>query len=286
MAPVTEHDAEAAGEVEFAPVASVVVALFVGLLLVLCARAGAVQLLIAIALLQALLAPAWVFGIALPGRKGALVIAALAAAAADVTVSVWPHGRLGTLLAVCGLAVPAMFVHQLTRGAVRERAVASLGGIALLVLAEVALPSLLQLRHEFVGTLVGGDVVAGVCAAVAGALVIGYLVDMVVSTPRFDPRVPRGLLGMLASAALGGALGYLLLQTADSPDFSSGRGAFVGASLGALVALLAVGIAFVEYEVALPDSPLGRRVRPALSVVLPISVLAPVAFLLCLAIRA
>ena len=45
------------------------------------------------------------------------MIAGLAAAASDVAVSVWPHGRLGTLLPVFGLAVPAMFVHQLARGA-------------------------------------------------------------------------------------------------------------------------------------------------------------------------
>jgi hypothetical protein len=263
---------------------SLAVAVLVGAALVVTARIGATPLLVAVAVTQALLAFAWVFGTRLPGRKGALVIAALAAAGADVAVSVWPSGRLGTLLAVLGLAVPAMFIHQLSRGAGRVRVVESLGAIALLVLAEVALPSLLQLRHEFAGN--GGRVTGGVIAAAAGALVVGYLVDLIAPAPRFDPDVPRGLLGVIASAGLGGSLGYLLLQSDRYTDFIDGRGAFIGASLGALVALFAVGVAFVERNVPMPDEGFARRVRPVLGVLVPLSLLAPVAFLLCLAIRA
>lgn len=263
---------------------SLAVAVLVAIAVVAGARIGATALLVALSVVQALLAFAWVFGTRLPGRKGALVIAALAATGADVAVSVWPDGRLGTLLAVLGLAVPAMFVHQLSRGAARVRVVESLGGIALLVLAEVALPSLLQLRHEFGAN--GGHVASGVLAAVAGALVVGNLVDLIAPAPRFDPDVPRGLLGVLASAGLGGSLGYLLLQSDRYPEFIDGRGAFIGASLGALVALFAVAVAFVERNVPMPDGGFARRIRPVLGVVVPLSLLAPVAFLLCLAIRA
>jgi hypothetical protein len=276
---------------EYNHLGSIVVAVLVGVLLALTARAGAVQLLVAVAVVQALLALAWVFGTGMPGRRGALVIAAAAAAAADVTVSVWPHGRLGTLLAVLGLAVPAMFVHQLARGAVRVRAVASLGAVALLVLGEVALPSLLQLRHEFAPPRLGGEVVAGVAVIAAGALVIGYVVDLLFAAPRFDSDVPRGLFGLIASAGLGGSIGYLLLQSAPHAHFVGGRGAFIGASLGALIALFAVAVAFVEHDVPARRAAgaggggLARRVRPALSVALPLALLAPVAFLLCLAIR-
>jgi hypothetical protein len=263
---------------------SLAVAVLVGVGVVACARAGATALLVAVAVVQALLAFAWVFGTRLPGRKGAIVIAALAAGGADVAVSVWPSGRLGTLLAVLGLAIPAMFVHQLMRGAARVRVVESLGGIALLVLAEVALPSLVQLRHEFGAN--GGHVAAGVSAAALGALVVGHLVDLIAPTPRFDPDVPRGLLAVLASAGLGGSLGYLLLQSDRYTDFIDGRGAFIGASLGALVALFAVGVAFVESNTPIPPESFARRIRPVLGVVVPFSLLAPVAFLLCLAIRA
>jgi hypothetical protein len=218
----------------------------------------------------------------MPGRRGALVIAVLAAAGADVATSVWPHGRLGTLLAVLGLAVPAMFVHQLLRGAARVHVVSSLSAVALLVFAEVSLAALLQLRHEF-GTTHGGTVSSTAIAALAGALVIGCIVDLLLPAPRFDPAVARGLLGLVASAGLGGSIGYLMLK--QESEFGLGRSTFTGSALGALAGLLAVGTAFVLHTTPLPPTAASRRVRPVLSALLPIAVIAPAAFLLCLAIR-
>jgi hypothetical protein len=285
MRHVTDSDEPVPAEgVERVQAGSLVLAAVVGVGLAVAARTNALALLIAVAVTQALLAAGWVFCSRMPGRKGALVLAALAAAGADVSVSIWPHGKLGTLLAVLGLAVPLLFIHQLMRGAARSRIVQSLSGIALLVLAEVALAALLQLRHEF-GGQTGGQVVAGVVAAAAGALVVGYLVDLIAPLPRFDPDVPRGLLGVVASAGLGGSLGYLLLQSDRLGTFASGRGAFIGASLGALVGLLAVAVAFAERELPVRADGAGQRWRPFVGVLVPISVLAPVAFLLCLAIR-
>jgi hypothetical protein len=197
---------------------------------------------------------------------------------------VWPHGRLGTLLAVLGLAVPAMFVHQLARGAARVQVVSSLSAVALLVFAEVSLPAILQLRHEFGAGAAGGRVAATAVAALAGALVIGCLVDILLPAPRFDPAVARGLLGLIASAGLGGSIGYLMLR--DQFEFSGGRSSFVGAALGALAGLLAVATAFVLHTTPEPARAIGRWLRPVLAAVLPIAVVAPVAFLLCLAIRA
>ena len=260
---------------------TLVAALVVGGGLAALARVGATPLLVGVAVAQAILALVWAFGTAMPGRKGALVLAALAAAGADVTASVWPHGRLGTLLAVLVLAVPVMFVHQLVRGAARVRLVSSLGAEALLVFAEIALAGYLQLRHEF-GSAQGGHVAAMAVAAVGGALVVGCLVDLLFPAPRFDPTVPRGLLALIASAGLGCSLGYLMLR--HQPEFVTGRAAFVGAALGALAGLLAVAGAFVAHAAPAPAA-LGKRVRPMIAGVLPIAVLAPVAFLLCLAIR-
>ncbi len=134
------------------------------------ANIGAVQLLVAIAAVQALLAFGWCTG--LPSRDGSehSILAGLAAAGADVAVSVWPHGRLGTLVGVFGLAVPLMIVHQLLRGAARVRVIESLGATAVLVLAEIALPALLQLRHEFPsGDTAARVVFACVLAASLGA---------------------------------------------------------------------------------------------------------------------
>lgn len=270
-------------EVELNHLGSLTVTVLAAALLIGAARTSAVALLAAVAVVQAVLTLAWVFGTGLPGRKGALVIAALAAAGADVTVSLWPSGRLGTLLIVVGLAVPAMFVHQLMRGAARVRIVESLGGVALVVVAVIALPALVQLRHEFNGPTLGGRVVAGVVAAAAGALAVGYLVDLVLAAPRFDPTVARGLLAVIASAGLGGSIGHLMLRT--DAEFLGGRGAFAGAALGALIAFLAVGVAFIERSAPVPRRGLARRLRPLLSSLMPLSLLSPVAFVLCLAIR-
>ena len=272
-------------EINLSLVSTFVAAAVLGGGVTLAARSSANALLVAVAVVQALLALAWVFGTAMPGRKGALVLAAGAAVASDVTTSVWPHDRLGTLLAVLGLAVPAMFAHQLMRGAARVQVVSSLSATAVLVLGEVAAAALLQLRHEFGHTGGGGGdhVASTAAAAVGGALVIGCLVDILLPAPRFDPSVGRGLLGLIASAGLGGSLGYLMLH--GHAHFGGGRATFMGGALGALAGLLAVACAFVLHTTPEPPTQVGRRVRPLIGVVLPFAVIAPVAFLLCLAIR-
>jgi hypothetical protein len=283
MTPVTEAvDEPVLEEVELYLAPSFAAALLLGGGLVLAARASAAMLLVGVAVVQAAFAAAWVLGTVMPGRRGAMVIAVLAAAGADVCASVWPHGRLGTLLPVLALAVPVMFVHQLMRGAARVYVVSSLSAVALLVFAEVALVALLQLRHEF-GATHGGTVSSSAIAALAGALMIGCLVDLVLPEPRLDPVVRRGLLGVVASVGLGGSIGYLMLN--QQAEFGAGRATFTCAALGALAGLLAIGTAFVLHTTPRPPTAVGRRLRPVLNALLPIAVTAPAAFLLCLAIR-
>lgn len=262
---------------------SAVLAALVGTALAWTARSGSLPLLVTVAVLQALLTFAWMLGLRVPGRIGGIVIAALASAASDVAVSVWPQQRLSPQLAVIGLVVLAMFVHQLMRGAARVRVLESLGGIALLVVAVTSLPSLLQIRHEFAVDRIGADPAFAVVVIGAAALVVGYFTDMVVAAPRFDTAVPRGLVAVLASAVVGAAVGQLTLR--DSAQFPGARGVFIGASLGALVALLAVAVAFIEQQSRLPDAGFPRRARPLLSVLVPLSLLAPIALLLCLSVR-
>ncbi|MEO9139818.1 MAG: hypothetical protein ABI345_12205 [Jatrophihabitans sp.] len=257
-------------------------ALVVGAALVLAALHGALTLLIVIGVVQAGLALCWVYGTGMPGRIGALVIAALASGAADTTVSIWPQGRLGTLLAVLGLAVPVMFVHQLARGAARVQLVSSLSAVALLVLSEVSLAALLQVRHEF-GTDLGGRVAAALAGAAAAALLVGALVDSTFVGPRFDPAVARGILGLVASIGIGAAVAHLLLR--DDSAFTEGRGVFLGAAVGALAGLLAVATAFVQHTTT-SGAGRARLLPPVFAVVLPLCVLSPAGFLLCLAIRA
>ncbi len=254
------------------------VALIVGAGLGVAATIGAGALLIGVAVTQAIVIAAWVFGTGLPGRIGALAIGGLAAAAADLVVVHWPHGQLSPLLAVVGLALPVMFVHQLTRGVVRARVTESLSDIALLVVCVVALAAFIQLRHETGGAAMASATVF----AASGALVVGHLVDARWPVARFDPTVARGLTGVVAATAVAAVIGYVRLH--GTVEFSAGRSAFLGAAVGAVVSLLAVGIAFVRPS---PSAPAGalRHLRPVYAVVIPLALVAPIGYLLCLAVR-
>ena len=257
---------------------SAAVALVVGCALATTAWLGVTDLLVGVAVTQGLLVISWVLGTALPGRIGAMVVGALAAGGADTVVARWPHGQLGTLLGVLALAVPAMFVHQLTRGVVRARVTESLSDIAVLVVAVVAFAALIQLRHES-----GGKMMAtGVLLAATAALVVGHLVDMIAPVPRFDVTVPRGLLAVLAAIAAAAAVAYLRLH--DTVEFTSGRAGFMGGAIGGIVSLFAIGAAFMQQTSSVPIG-VSRLMRPVFGVLVPLGLLAPVAYLLCLAIR-
>lgn len=277
LAEAEEHTASAA----FA--GGIAAAVVIGAILGITARFGAVELLVGTAVVQAVTTFAIGYGFEVPGRRGIVVLGAFGAGAADAVVSVWPHSHLGTLLAVLGLALPVLITQQLMRGAARVRVLDSLGGAALVAVAVIGLPAYLQLRHEFVGDTTAGRVVFGAVLSIAAALVVGFLTDLVVAAPRFDAGVPRGLLAVVTSTLVAALVGYLTLR--DEVEFAGGRGLFVGASLGVLAALIAVGVAFATVSAAPPASAFGRRLRPLLAVVVPVSTLAPVAYLLCLAIR-
>jgi hypothetical protein len=256
--------------------ASVAAVVTIGLAVV--SKLGVTPLLIGVAVVQGLLVLSWVFGTALPGRIGGLVTGALAAGGSDFVVSRWPHGQLGTLLAVLGLAIPVMFLHQLTRGVVRTRVVESLSDIALMVVAVVGCASLMQLRHETLGALM----TSGFVLAAGAALVTGHVVDLVLPKFLFDPDVPRGFLAVIAGA-MGGAVACFL-RLHNSFEFDHKRSLFVGGGLGALISLFAIGAAFVEHSL-----PAGRRplaiARPVASTLLPFGLLVPIGYLLCLSIR-
>lgn len=256
-----------------------VVAALVAIGLAIVSKVGVTPLLIGVAAVQGLLVISWVLGTGLPGRIGGLVIGGLAAAGADVMVSKWPHGQLGTLLAVLGLAIPAMFIHQLTRGVVRTRVVESLSDIALMVVAVVGCAALMQLRHETLGALM----TSGFVLSAGAALVAGHVTDRIFPhVARFDPDVPRGFLAVCAGA-MGGAVACFF-RLHNSFEFDHKRSLWVGGALGALVSLFAVGAAFVEHSL-----PAGRRplavARPVASTLISFGLLVPIGYLLCLSIR-
>jgi hypothetical protein len=257
--------------------AAVVTVVVAGGLAVL-ANAGPGQLVLGVAIVQGVLIVAWVFGTDMPGRIGALIIAVLAAVASDAVMSAWPHSQLGPLIGVLGLAVPAMFVHQLARGVVRSRVVESLSAVAVVVVATVALSALIQLRHE-----TDARVASTAIAAAGAALAAGLVIDAVVPGLRFEPEVPRGLGGVIASLVVGGIVGFVRLH--GTVEFSTGRAVLLGAALGAIVGLLGVGFSYVTHTLQTSSTP-GRVFRPVLAAVLPLAVLAPVAYVLALAIQA
>ena len=193
----------------------------------------------------------WLFGTAVPGRRGGLVLAVLAAGGADAAIMHWPDSGYSPVLGVLGLAVPLLFVHQLSRGVVRTRVLESLADITVLLVALVALAGLMVLRRQG-----NGDILTpAVLGAITAGLVAAHFTDAVYPAPRFDPAVDRGLPAVVVGVLVGALVGLLSLRRVI--DFAGGRGAFVGAAIAAVACLLSIGAAFsgVHYR----PGPAGHR---------------------------
>lgn len=221
-----------------------------------------------------------VVGPALPGRGGALVIGVAAAVAADAAVLTWPHGSLSAVLFVLGLVVPAMFVHQLTRGVVRARVVESLSGIAVVVVCVVALSALVQLRHNAHGSIL----TVAALVATGAAVVVAGLVDLVFSRPRYDPDVPRGFTATVVATAAGTFAGVLALDQLDR--VGTATVVLLCAAAAASAALVCVGTGFLAYGSAdgRADSADGRArlFGPVAVGIMPLALSAPAAYVLLL----
>ncbi|MCW2524515.1 MAG: conserved rane protein of unknown function [Frankiales bacterium] len=217
----------------------ITVTLVAGGLLLAGSAVSAVGLVVAIAVVQAALVASWVFGIGLPGRIGALILGLATAGGADVVLAKWHEHGYQPVIGVLGLAIPAMFIHQLTRGVVRARVVESLSDIAVLLVSVAAMAGLIVLRYQ--GD--GDRSVLAVVAAIGLALIVAQLADLIHPVARFDPLVERGLLAVVLGVAAGAAAGYAALHSVV--DFAGARSAFAGAAVGAVACLLAVGASFV-----------------------------------------
>jgi hypothetical protein len=212
---------------------------------------GSTATLVAVAVLQAVLVPCWMLGNRLPGRIGGLTLGLAAAAAADALTLHRPNSGYSPVLGVLGVAIPLMFAHQLSRGVVRTRVVESLAGIALMLVAVVALPGLIMLRHQAAGR----TIVLAMLGALGVGLVAAHLTDAVLPAPRFDPAVDRGLPAVAVGVVVGGVVGYLALRRLI--DFTGGRGAFVGAAVAAVACLLSIAASFAESRS--PANPAGSQ---------------------------
>lgn len=227
---------------------SAVVAVLAGGGLWMAARESTTALVVGVAVVQGLLVLAWMTGLRVPGRWGGLVVTVVAAAAGDVLAVQYPSDQLGVLVPPLGLLVLAVFVAQLFRGVVRVRVVESVSDVALLGIAVLALSSLIVLQHRVLDPGAASPTAAvPVTLVIGAALLLGALGDLVAPFPRFDPRVERGLFGVLLAGAAGGVAGWAVLH--DAFGFGPQRGAFLGAALGVVVGLIAVGSAFLRHEV-------------------------------------
>jgi hypothetical protein len=217
---------------------------------------GPAALVAAVAVLQGLLVISWVLGTGLPGRIGALILGALAAGGCDTVIVRWHDHGYEPVLGVLGVALPLMFIHQLTRGVVRTRVVESLADITLLLLSVTAVTGLMLLRYQ-----ANGDKTAlAVIAAMTAGLVVAHLVDAAFPALRFDPAIDRGLPAVVLGVLAGGGVGVLVLR--DIIDFAGGRAAFAGAALAAVACLISIGASFAGVHSTLLPKTAGSAAHP------------------------
>jgi hypothetical protein len=226
----------------------------------------------------------WSAGSTVAGRRGALLLGVVAAAAADVAAVHWYEHGYESALAVLGLAVVSMFIHQLIRRAPRTGVVQSLSGVAVTVLAVCAVTGLLLLRRDDEG----GTVTAGLAAATGAGLLVSHIVDAIVPRPRFDPAVDRGLLGVVLGALSAAGVGLWVLHPVTG--LTQPKAGVVGLGVGVVACLLSVGASFAavdgtatsSVENATPASTTHRqlRLRSATAVLWVLFVSVPVGYVL------
>jgi hypothetical protein len=241
--------------------------------LAVAAHAGRAPLLVGVGLLQALLVVAWVVGTGLPGRIGGLLIGAGVAGAADAVLCVRDRASLAALLGVLALAIPAVLVHQLSRGVVRVRVTESMSGVIAISTAGASAASYLALSRA----AEGGLLVSASVVAVGVGLVAGRLIDIVLPVPRFAQEVPHGLFGAGVSIALGSAAGAAYALGAQQIDI--GEGTLLGAGTAGVAALVAVGVGYLVQNVRPRVARLGSLAVTYLRVGLPLALAGPVAYL-------
>lgn len=260
-----------------------VAAALVGACLALLALPGSGPLLVAVVALQTLLVPGLLELLGAPSRAGTLVLAAVAAAGADVLAV--RDGRVGALAGVVGLSVVAALLHQLVRRDGRSRVTESLAADLLAVVLVVAAACLVALRGEDHGRAL---VVMAAAAAGAG-LLVGRLVDRAAPGPSLvGPAGPAGPAGPDGSArGLPGLLLTLLVAAGAAvwlgravADIAAPRAAAFGLAVAGAVAVGDLLVARAVTEAGSRSTSHARlhpRVLQHVGALLPYAVLAPVA---------
>ncbi|MCW2541884.1 MAG: conserved rane protein of unknown function [Frankiales bacterium] len=235
-------------------------------------------LVVAIAVVQVALVLGWLLSADAPGRVGSIMIGLAAAAGSDYSLYRWSEHGYEPVLPVLGLAVVAMFAHQLSRFRDRTRVVESLSDLALLTVAVVAIGGLLLLRQQ--GN--GDRTTLAVVSAVGAGLIAAHLVDAVLPVPRYDPAVDRGFLATVIGAVVGGVVSLLVLRQVI--DFSNARSALVGAVAALVACLLSVGATFAGAHSSVTIG--AARLRPLVGALMTISLSVPAGYVLINALSA
>lgn len=238
-------------------------------------RLGAGWQISVIATLQITLIWVWVLGTATPGRGGALLLGLASAVAADVLMLARAGDGVTPLVAVYGLLFPLMLVHQLSRGVGRIRLTESLAGVAVQCVAVTALACYLELQQD------SRPVAAAALLAASVGLLAGRLVDIVRPAQAFAEGVFHSVAGVLAAVVAGAGTTLLRLHPGHLPVSAV---LLLGAGLGATVGVMAVGAAYITQTVQSGRTPFAPATLPALRVLFPLAVTAPVAYLLGLVV--
>ncbi|WP_369139455.1 hypothetical protein [Modestobacter versicolor] len=263
-------DQELSRRVHHLPAAALVV-LTAGAAVGLTVEAGDAGRLAAVVALQVVLVAAWVVATGIRGAVGSVALGVAAAAGADAAMLLPERPELDWLLPVLGLGFLAAVVHQMTRPAPRLYLVASLAGVVLLLCSVCALAVLLGL-----GRIDDGEqALVTAVLAVAAALLVGHLVDLVLPRPEIAPGVPRGLVGLVLAVAA--AVAVALLRRDGTTLVSALSASTFGAALGGVAALMAVGASYVVAERGQASWAL-----PVVQAVLPLAAAAPIAYALAL----
>jgi hypothetical protein len=150
---------------------------------------------------QCLFVLAWTVAMRPPGALIVGVVGVLAAGAADLAAVLPGEASLAPLGYVMVGGFVLGVVGQLARGAGRDGVTESLGATLAAVVGAVAFASLLVLNRHQLGT----QSIVACLAAAAVALVVSRLSDIVLTTPRTSPEVPRGAIGVVLGAMAGTA---------------------------------------------------------------------------------
>jgi hypothetical protein len=187
---------------------------------------------------------AWTVAMRPPGALVVASVGLLAAVAADLA-AVWPKvASLGPLAGVLVGAFVLGVIGQLLRGGGRDGVTESLGATLAIVVGTVAFASLLVLKRHPLGT----QSIVACLAAAAVALVVSRLSDIVLTTPRTSPEVPRGAIGVILGAMAGTATASVVGTVLVGLQPTGAAIAGLVTAMAAIMADLAVSYAEIGRE--------------------------------------